>query len=239
MTPTIAADAIVHARRHEPIECRDCSAEAETQIFDGAGFVDYCHGCAAHHVSCAPPPWRLGDDWIIGHVTEAWAPHVQQVHGAPAIVVRRPGAHRDQLRERSEIQALINHDPDRCLASTRTDALQLCEDMRGLFFALRVPPTLDGAALQAALRAGRCTGLSIGPAGHRSRLSVIEVRHPDIPPHVHELARQPIRQFSFCLWPLFPCMRGSWAREGSDAAMADLYDVLRAAVAQRSREAGI
>lgn len=51
------------------------------------------------------------------------------------------GAFTSTLSERSDILALVDHDPTRVLARTRSGTLRLSEDTRGLAFDLDVPDT--------------------------------------------------------------------------------------------------
>lgn len=95
------------------------------------------------------------------------------VYGAEAeirdyIETIAPGAFRDTLAEGKDILALVDHDPGRLLARTKSGTLKLAEDSRGLHFDISVPDTavgrdvlvqvergdLDGASFAFATRAG-------------------------------------------------------------------------------------
>lgn len=52
-----------------------------------------------------------------------------------------PGAFAASLAERADILALVDHDPGRVLARTKSGTLRLAEDSRGLHFDLDLPPT--------------------------------------------------------------------------------------------------
>jgi len=55
------------------------------------------------------------------------------------------GAFSASLETRGDILALVDHDPARVLARTRSGSLRLSEDSRGLAFDLDVPDTQAGA----------------------------------------------------------------------------------------------
>jgi HK97 family phage prohead protease len=74
----------------------------------------------------------------------------------------RPGAFAEALRAGGDILALVDHDPTRLLARSRTGSLQLSEDARGLAFALTVPDTQAGRDVLALAERGDLGGMSFG-----------------------------------------------------------------------------
>lgn len=74
----------------------------------------------------------------------------------------RSGAFRRSLAGGSDILALVDHDPTRLLARTRSGTLRLSEDARGLAFDLDVPPTTLGNDVLAMAERGDLGGMSFG-----------------------------------------------------------------------------
>ena len=71
-----------------------------------------------------------------------------------------PGAFYDTLTVREDILALVDHDPGRVLARTRSGTLRLKEDSRGLAFDLDVPETTVGHDVLALAERGDLGGAS-------------------------------------------------------------------------------
>ena len=71
-----------------------------------------------------------------------------------------PGAFAATLAERSDILALVDHDPGRVLARTRSGTLRLAEDKHGLAFDIDVPTTTVGADVLALAERGDLGGMS-------------------------------------------------------------------------------
>src|SRR5690606_25156067 len=71
-----------------------------------------------------------------------------------------PGAFSASLRTRADILALVDHDPGRVLARTRSGSLRLSEDSRGLAFDLDVPDTTAGRDVLALAERGDLGGMS-------------------------------------------------------------------------------
>jgi uncharacterized protein len=74
----------------------------------------------------------------------------------------RSGAFRASLAGRSDILALVDHDPSKLLARTRSGTLRLSEDARGLAFELDVPATTLGNDVLAMAARGDLGGMSFG-----------------------------------------------------------------------------
>lgn len=89
-------------------------------------------------------------------------------YGTPAAIGGRftetiaPGAFSGSLRSRADILALVDHDPGRVLARTRSGTLRLSEDSRGLAFDLDVPDTVAGRDVLALAERGDLGGMSFG-----------------------------------------------------------------------------
>lgn len=73
-----------------------------------------------------------------------------------------PGAFSASLRAKGDILALVDHDPGRVLARTRSGSLRLSEDTRGLAFSLDVPDTTAGRDVLALAERGDLGGMSFG-----------------------------------------------------------------------------
>lgn len=76
------------------------------------------------------------------------------------IVVR--GAFSASLAGGSDVLALVDHDPAKVLARTRSGSLRLSEDARGLAFDLDVPDTQAGRDVLALAERGDLGGMSFG-----------------------------------------------------------------------------
>jgi len=72
------------------------------------------------------------------------------------------GAFSQTLEERTDILALVDHDPHRVLARTRSGSLRLSEDTRGLTFDLDVPDTQAGRDVLTLAERGDLGGMSFG-----------------------------------------------------------------------------
>lgn len=73
-----------------------------------------------------------------------------------------PGAFATSLRSKPDILALVDHDPGRVLARTRSGTLRLSEDSRGLAFSLDLPDTAAGRDVLALAERGDLGGMSFG-----------------------------------------------------------------------------
>jgi HK97 family phage prohead protease len=74
----------------------------------------------------------------------------------------RAGAFAASLAERGDVLALVDHDPGRVLARTRSGTLRLSEDSRGLAFDLDLPDTGAGRDVLALAERGDLGGMSFG-----------------------------------------------------------------------------
>ncbi|WP_186397671.1 HK97 family phage prohead protease [Stappia sp. TSB10GB4] len=72
------------------------------------------------------------------------------------------GAFAATIRGRGDVLALVDHDPGRVLARTRSGTLRLAEDSRGLAFDLDVPDTTHGRDVLALAERGDLGGMSFG-----------------------------------------------------------------------------
>lgn len=71
-----------------------------------------------------------------------------------------PGAFRDTLADGHDVLGLVDHDPARVLARTRSGTLRLAEDTRGLAFSIDMPDTAAGNDVLALARRGDVGGMS-------------------------------------------------------------------------------
>lgn len=80
------------------------------------------------------------------------------------------GAFRRSLTSGSDILALVDHDPSKLMARTRSGTLRLSEDAQGLAFDLDVPPTTIGSDVLAMAErndlGGMSFGFRVGPGGN-------------------------------------------------------------------------
>lgn len=74
----------------------------------------------------------------------------------------RAGAFRASLAEGGDVLALVDHDPTRVLARTRSGTLRLAEDSRGLAFDLDLPDTSAGRDVLALAERRDLGGMSFG-----------------------------------------------------------------------------
>ena len=72
----------------------------------------------------------------------------------PFVETIAPGAFQRTLRSRNNVFLLVNHDPARPLASTRSKTMTLEEDSRGLLVKATLPNTTDGRDLATLMGAG-------------------------------------------------------------------------------------
>ena len=94
-----------------------------------------------------------------------------------------PGAFRATLASNPDILALVDHDPGRLLARTRSGTLRLSTDSRGLAYSLDVPDTTLGRDVLAMAERGDLGGMSFGfrvkdeawPARDRRELRAVDL----------------------------------------------------------------
>ncbi|GAK34601.1 peptidase [Iodidimonas nitroreducens] len=72
------------------------------------------------------------------------------------------GAFRDSLGAGGDIIAMVDHDPGRVLARTRSGTLRLSEDATGLAFSIDMPDTSLGRDVLAMAQRGDLGGMSFG-----------------------------------------------------------------------------
>ncbi|WP_209848667.1 HK97 family phage prohead protease [Rhizobium herbae] len=73
-----------------------------------------------------------------------------------------PGAFKNSLASNGDILALVDHDPTKVLARTKSGTLSLSEDERGLRFELSVPETTLGRDLLEMAKRSDLGGMSFG-----------------------------------------------------------------------------
>jgi uncharacterized protein len=76
--------------------------------------------------------------------------------------VLEPGAFAASLRAKADVLALVDHDPAKVLARTKSGSLRLSEDSRGLQFSLDIPDTSAGRDVLALAERGDLGGMSFG-----------------------------------------------------------------------------
>lgn len=74
----------------------------------------------------------------------------------------RPGAFTRSLASGRDVLALVDHDPQRLLARTRSGTLRLSQDSKGLAFELDAPDTAPGRDVIALAERGDLGGMSFG-----------------------------------------------------------------------------
>lgn len=74
----------------------------------------------------------------------------------------RPGAFTRSLASGQDVLALVDHDPRRLLARTRSGTLRLSQDSKGLAFDLDAPDTAAGRDVLALAERGDLGGMSFG-----------------------------------------------------------------------------
>lgn len=74
----------------------------------------------------------------------------------------RQGAFTGALSSGRDVLALVDHDPSRLLARTRSKTLRLSQDSTGLAFDLDVPDTTEGRDVLALAERGDLGGMSFG-----------------------------------------------------------------------------
>lgn len=74
----------------------------------------------------------------------------------------RQGAFTGSLASGQDVLALVDHDPHRLLARTRSGTLRLGQDQTGLHFDLDLPDTTEGRDLLALADRGDLGGMSFG-----------------------------------------------------------------------------
>ena len=109
----------------------------------------------------------------------------------------RAGAFSGSLAGGGDIVALVDHDPAKLLARTRSGSLRLSEDTRGLAFALDLPETGAGRDVLALAERGDLGGMSfaftVPPGGERWQGRRRELRAVDL------------REISIVsAWPAYP-----------------------------------
>lgn len=82
--------------------------------------------------------------------------------GGDLIETIAPGAFAGSLATRRDILALVDHDPTRVLARTRSGSLRLAEDSQGLAFDLDLPDTQAARDVLALAERGDLGGMSFG-----------------------------------------------------------------------------
>lgn len=105
-----------------------------------------------------------------------------------------PGAFSASLAGEADVLALVDHDPSRVLARTRSRSLRLSEDSRGLAFDLDVPDTQAGRDVLALAERGDLGGMSFGFVATDERMNG----------ELRELRAVTLYEISVvCAWPAY------------------------------------
>lgn len=80
----------------------------------------------------------------------------------PFVETIAPGAFTRTLRSKNNVRMLLNHNPEKVLASTRGKTLRLSEDSSGLLAEAELPPTTVGRDLSISMRRGDVDSMSFG-----------------------------------------------------------------------------
>lgn len=103
--------------------------------------------------------------------------------------VIRAGAFAGSLASGQDVLALLDHDPGKVLARTRSGTLKLAEDAEGLTFDLLIPETSAGRDALALAERGDLGGMSFGFAvppsgeqweGSRRTLTAVDLREVSV-----------------------------------------------------------
>lgn len=103
--------------------------------------------------------WRAAGRRLVGLAAPFDSP--TDLGGGVTEVIRR-GAFTKALTAGADVLALVDHNPSRLLARTKTRTLRLTEEPRGLAFELDLPETQEAADLLALAQRGDLGGMSIG-----------------------------------------------------------------------------
>jgi len=80
----------------------------------------------------------------------------------PFVETIAPGAFSRSLKSRNNVRMLLNHNPEKVLASTRGKTLRLMEDGKGLLAEADLPPTSVGRDLSVLMQRGDIDSMSFG-----------------------------------------------------------------------------
>ncbi len=74
----------------------------------------------------------------------------------------KPGAFQRALKEKDDVRALVNHDPNNLIGRTKAGTLRMKEDSQGLHFEVDLPDTQVGRDLATSIERGDMDGCSFG-----------------------------------------------------------------------------
>lgn len=134
----------------------------------------------------------------------------------------RPGAFAATLAAKPDVLALVDHDPSRVLARTRSGTLRLAEDSRGLAFDLDLPDTTHGRDLLALAERNDLGGMSfafkVRPGGESRTRERRELLAVDL--------------FEVSVVQAFPAYEGTSVTARSVSAVSHGRDALNVALAR-------
>jgi len=137
-----------------------------------------------------------------------------------------PGAFRGVLAARADVRMLIDHDPSRLLARTRSGTLTLTEDRTGLHAEAKLPPTQLGRDTAALIARGDLSGQSMSFTVARDSWSTLPGGHAQLRV-IEEIAS--LIDIGPCSAPAYPSTTAS-VRSALDTAPAEVRSALLAAV---------
>jgi HK97 family phage prohead protease len=133
---------------------------------------------------------------------------------ADFVEVIAPGAFSASLKSGRDVLGLVDHDPSKVLARTRSGTLKVAEDSAGLAFELQVPDTTAGRDALALAERGDLGGMSFGflPVGekwdgNRRTLTAIDLREISV----------------VSAWPAYPETTVNARSRAPRLALAKLY----------------
>jgi len=102
-----------------------------------------------------------------------------------AIETVKPGAFSRAIKEKQDVRALVNHDPNQLLGRTKAGTLELKEDSVGLYFKVDPPDTQLGRDVHTLVKRGDLSGCSFAFTVEKEKVTETKksgkvVRHREI-----------------------------------------------------------
>lgn len=112
--------------------------------------------------------------------------------------VIRPGAFTRALKEKQDVRALVNHDPNLILGRTKANTLELKEDKKGLFTRVELPDTTLARDTKTSVKRGDLDGMSFAFIVRKQKLSEDEDK-----PLLREILDVDLFDISVVTYPAF------------------------------------